>query len=100
MGQGCAVAPLLWLIYSRLISELLAEKIGREATTTLLSIFADDYRCSGTFCDQYELADILLKVAALLRALQEVGVTVSPAKSQAILKYKGLGAEQLRPANA
>ena len=36
--QGCAVAPLLWLIYSHLISELLAEKIGKEATTALLSI--------------------------------------------------------------
>ena len=62
----------------------------------LLSIFADDYHCSGTFCDQYELEDILLKVAALLRTPQEVGMTVSPAKSQAILKCKGLGAEQLR----
>ena len=94
--QGCAVAPLLWLIYSHLISELLAEKIGREAATDLLSIFAEDYHCSGTFCDQNELEDILLKVAALLRTLKEVGMTVSPAKSQAILKCKGIGAEQLR----
>ena len=94
--QGCTVAPLLWLIYSHLISELLAEKIGREAATDLLSIFADDCHCSGIFCNQNELEDILLKVAALLRTLKEVGMTVSPAKSQAILKCKGIGAEQLR----
>ena len=87
---------LLWLIYSHLILELLAEKMGREATTDLLSIFADDYHCSGTFCDQTELEAILLKIAALLRTLKEVGMTVSPAKSQAILKCKGIGAEQLR----
>ena len=53
--QGCAVAPLLWLRNSHLISELLAEKKGREAATDLLSIFADDYHCSGTFCGQSRL---------------------------------------------
>ena len=81
--QACALSPLLWLIYSHLTSELLAEKISREATTDLLSIFADDYHCSRTFCDQNELEAVLLKVAALLGTIKEVGMTVSPAKSQA-----------------
>ena len=47
--QGCAVAPLLWLIFSHLISDTLAAKIGYQATVNLLSIFADDYHCSGEF---------------------------------------------------
>ena len=47
--QGCAVAPLLWLIFSHLVSEKLAEKVGYRETTDLLSLFADDYHCSGIF---------------------------------------------------
>ena len=46
VGQGCAVAPVLWLIYSHLISTELAGLIGHEAACELLSIFADDYHCS------------------------------------------------------
>ncbi|CAE7226209.1 unnamed protein product, partial [Symbiodinium natans] len=94
--QGCAVAPLLWLIFSHLISEKLAAKIGYHATVNLLSIFADDYHCSGEFSSTYELEVILSHVAVLLHTLADMGMTVSPAKSKAILKCAGPGAEQLR----
>ena len=94
--QGCAVAPLLWLIFSHLISEKLAAKIGYHATVNLLSIFADDYHCSGEFSSTHDLEVILSHVAVLLHTLADMGMTVSPAKSKAILKCAGPGAEQLR----
>ena len=94
--QGCAVAPLLWLIFSHLISDSLAAKIGRQATQDLLSIFADDDRCSGLFHTEYELDETLMKIAALLRTLAEMGMLVSPSKSKAILRCTGPGTGQLK----
>ena len=94
--QGCAVAPLLWLIFSRLISDTLAAKIGYQATVNLLSIFADDYHCSGEFQTVHELEVTLERIAALLHTLAEMGMLVSPSKSKAILRCAGPGAEQLR----
>ena len=94
--QGCAVAPLLWLIFSHLISAKLAAKIGYHATVNLLSIFADDYHCSGEFSSTHDLEVILSHIAVLLHTLADMGMTVSPAKSKAILKCAGPGAEQLR----
>ena len=94
--QGCAVAPLLWLIFSHLISDALATKIGYQATVDLLSIFADDYHCSGEFQTAHELEVTLERVAALLHTLAEMGMLVSPSKSKAIFRCVGPGAEQLR----
>eukprot|EP00439_Symbiodinium_sp_Y106_P013421 s3814_g1.t3 len=94
--QGCAVAPLVWLVFSHLISGSLAAKIGRQATQDLLSIFADDYHCSGLFHTEYELDETLMKIAALLRALAEMGMLVSPSKSKAILRCTGPGTGQLK----
>ena len=94
--QGCAVAPLLWLIFSHLVSDKLAEKIGYQATVDLLNIFADDYHCSGVFHSIWEIEQILSRVTLVLSTLREMGMLVSPAKSQAILKCAGPGAEMLR----
>ena len=98
--QGCAVAPLLWLIFSHLISDSLAAKIGRQATQDLLlAYFADDDRCSGLFHTEYELDETLMKIAALLRTLAEMGMLVSPSKSKAILRCTGPGTEQIKRKN-
>ena len=94
--QGCAVAPLLWLIFSHLISDALAAKIGYQATVDLLSIFADDYHCSGEFRTAHELEVTPERVAALLHTLAEMGMLVSPSKRKAIFRCVGPGAEQLR----
>ena len=94
--QGCAVAPLLWLIFSRLVSEKLAEKIGHQATVDLLNIFADDYRCSAVFHSVWEVEQTLSRINVLLSTLREMGMLVSPNKSKAILKCAGPGAEALR----
>ena len=94
--QGCAVAPLLWLIFSHLVSDKLAEKIGYQATVDLLNIFADDYHCSGVFHSIWEIEQILSRVTLLLNTLKEMGMLVSPTKSQAILNCAGPGAEMLR----
>ena len=94
--QGCAVAPLLWLIFSHLVSEKLAEKIGYQATVDLLNIFADDYHCSGVFHSVWDMEQILSRITALLSTLKEMGMLVSPTKSKAILKCAGPGAEMLR----
>ncbi|CAE6949094.1 unnamed protein product [Symbiodinium sp. CCMP2592] len=75
--QGCAVAPLLWLIFSHHISESLAAKIGYQATIDLLSIFADDYHCSGIWHTEHELEETLLRIAALLRVLADKGMLVN-----------------------
>ena len=94
--QGCAVAPLLWLIFSHLVSEKLAEKIGYQATVDLLNIFADDYRLSAVFHSVWEVEQALSRINVLLRTLREMGMLVSPNKSKAILKCAGPGAEALR----
>ena len=94
--QGCAVAPLLWLIFSHLVSEKLAEKIGYQATVDLLNIFADDYHCSAIFHSWWEVEQALSRIHVLLCTLRDMGMLVSPTKSQAILKCAGPGAEALR----
>ena len=94
--QGCAVAPLLWLIFSHLVSEKLAEKIGYQATVDLLNIFADDYHCSAVFHSVWEVEQALSRINVLLSTLREMGMLVSPNKSKAILKCAGPGAEALR----
>eukprot|EP00439_Symbiodinium_sp_Y106_P034225 s7578_g4.t1 len=94
--QGCAVAPLLWLIFSHLISDTLAAKIGYQATVDLLSIFADDYHCSGEFQTVHELEVTLERIAALLHTLAEMGMLVSPSKSKAILRRAGPGEDNSR----
>ena len=60
--QGCAAAPLLWLIFSHLVSEKLAEKIGYQATVDLLNIFADDYHCSAVFHSVWEVEQALSRI--------------------------------------
>ena len=94
--QGCAVAPLLWLIFSHLVSEKLAEKIGYQAAVDLLNIFADDYHCSAIFHSVWEVEQTLSRINILLSTLKEMGMLVSPSKSKAILKCAGPGAETLR----
>ena len=94
--QGCAAAPLLWLIFSHLVSEKLAEKIGYQAIVELLSIFADDYHCSGVFHSVWDIEQILSRVHILLNTLKEMGMLVSPTKSKAIFKCAGPGSEMLR----
>ena len=94
--QGCAVAPLLWLIFSHLVSEQLAEKIGYQATVDLLNIFADDYHCSAVFHSVWEVEQAQSRINVLLCTLRDMGMLVSPNKSQAILKCAGPGAEALR----
>ena len=86
--QGCAVAPLLWLILSHLVSEKLPEKIGYQATVDLLYIFADD--------SVWDIEQILPRITVLLSTLKEMGMLVSPTKSKAILNCAGPGAEMLR----
>ena len=61
-----------------------------------MSIFADDYHCSGLFHTEYELDETLMKIAALLRTLAEMGMLVSPSKSKAILRCAGPGTGQLK----
>ena len=53
--QGCAVAPILGLIYPCLISAELAKSIGATAARKLLSIFADDYHCSAKLRTVFQL---------------------------------------------
>ena len=65
--QGCAIAPVLWLIYSHLISTELAGLSGHEAACKLLSIFAGDYHCSTLFNSLHQLESKLSHIGALFR---------------------------------
>ena len=94
--QGCAVAPVLWLIYSHLISTELAGLIGHEAACELLSIFADDYHCSTLFNSLRQLESKLSHIGALFRVLGRLGMTISHAKSEAILVCKGKGSAVMK----
>ena len=90
------IAPLLWLIYSRLISTELASLIGEAAAKSLLNIYANDYRASLTFDSIHGLEVGLSHIGALFAVLGRLGMTISHRKSKAILTCKGKGAESLK----
>ena len=73
--QGCVIAPLLWLIYSHLISTELASMIGEAATKSLLNIYADDYHASLTFDSIHGLEVGLSHIGALFTVLGRLGMT-------------------------
>ena len=90
------IAPLLWLIYSHLISTELASLIGEAATRSLLNIYADDYHASLTFDSAHKLETGLSHTGALFKVLGRLGMTISHSKSRAILICRGNGAESLK----
>ena len=63
--QGCAVAPILWLIYPCLISAELAKSTGATAPCKLLSILADDYHGSAKLHTVFQL-ETKLNLATLV----------------------------------
>ena len=90
------IAPLLWLIYSHLISTELASLIGEAATKSLLNIYADDYHASLTFDFIHGLEVGLSHMCALFAVLGRLGMTISHSNSKAILTCRGKGAESLK----
>ena len=96
LEQGCVIAPLLWLIYSHLISTELASLIGEAATKSLLNIYAGDDHASLTFDSIHGLEVGLSHIGALLAVSGRLGMTISHSKSKAILTCRGKGAESLK----
>ena len=86
------IAPLLWLIYSRLISTELASFDRRAATKSLLII----HQASLTFDSIHGLEVGLSHIGALFTVLGRLGMTTSHSKSKAILTCRGKGAESLK----
>ena len=91
--QGCVIAPLLWLVYSHLISTELASLIGEAAIKSLVNIYADDYHASLTFDSIHGLEVGLSHIGTVLGRL---GLTISHSKSKAMLTCRGKGAESLK----
>ena len=75
--QACVIAPLLWLVYSHLISTELASLIVEAATKSLLNIYADDYHASLTFNSIHGLEVGLSHIGALFTVLGRLGMTIS-----------------------
>ena len=86
--QGCRLAPALW---SAVTGDLL-RSVTEDPGSGPYTVFADDHLGSWVFHTLDDLRKMDSEVSALLAALTEAGMEISPSKSKLILKIKGAAA--------
>ena len=94
--QGCSASPLLWLLFSHVISTRLEARWSYEVLCKILTVFADDYFVADTFCSLAELEALLDCISVLFAVLQAFGMQASAAKSKAVLTLRGTLSPQVR----
>ena len=94
--QGCSASPLLWLLFSHVISTRLEARWGYEVLCKILAVFADDYFVADTFCSLAELEALLDCISVLFAVLHAFGMQASDAKSKAVLTLRGTLSPQVR----
>ena len=87
--QGCRAAPFLWALLTIDMLQELAQNTNEERVRHSLTLYADDVLMYQTISSRKELELFLHQAGLLFDLLEEAGLSLSAAKSVALLKIAG-----------
>ena len=87
--QGCTGAPTLWAVLMVRFLQRLSQTVPKHWILKCLNIFADDLQGGSTFCDEQTLRLCLRYLEHVIDCLEELGLTVNPVKTVAMLQLGG-----------
>ena len=88
--QGCAGAPILWAVLMTRFLRRLSQSVPIAWIKRCLNIFADDLQGGSTFRSDHELRDCLRYLGTVIDCLEELGLSVNPVKTVALLQLGGV----------
>ncbi|CAE7254612.1 unnamed protein product, partial [Symbiodinium microadriaticum] len=92
--QGCALAPLLFCIFSCWISDMLDTKLGVDWCARHHTAFADDNLVQWVIQSESDLHQMCVQIQVLFDLLHEVGMSVNVLKSGLLIKLRGPAAKR------
>ena len=92
--QGCALAPLLFCIFSCWISDMLDTKLGVDWCARHHTAFADDNLVQWVIQSESDLHRMCVQIQVLFDLLHEVGMSVNVLKSGLLIKLRGPAAKR------
>ena len=87
--QGCALAPLLFAIFSCWLYDEIVYYTEPGWVESLLTLFADDSHLAFEVEGPDDLARALRAVRAVFKVFREAGMQVNPTKSRLVLGLRG-----------
>ena len=87
--QGCTGAPMLWAVLIARFLQRLSQTVPQQWIQKCLNIFADDLQGGDTFDDELKLRQCLRYLGQVIDCLEELGLTVNPVKTVAMLQLGG-----------
>ena len=88
--QGCTGAPILWAVLMARFLQRLAQSVPTAWIKRCLNIFADDLQGGSTFRSDLELRACLRYLGMVIDCLEDLGLTVNPVKTVALLQLGGV----------
>ncbi|CAK9102138.1 unnamed protein product, partial [Durusdinium trenchii] len=88
--QGCTGAPILWAVLMTRFLRRLSQSVPIAWIKRCLNIFADDLQGGSTFRSDHELRDCLRYLGTVIDCLEELGLSVNPVKTVALLQLGGV----------
>ena len=88
--QGCTGAPTLWAVLMTRFLRRLSRLVPKAWIQRCLNIFADDVQGGSTFRDGCELRQCLRYLGLVIDCLEDLGLTVNPQKTVAMLQLGGV----------
>ena len=87
--QGCKAAPGLWNFFVCMVLQDLMNFVPFEWIQRHITVYADDIHIGATITCMEDLCQTQFFFGALLRVLQDMDMTINPAKSVILLELKG-----------
>eukprot|EP00438_Fugacium_kawagutii_P008895 Skav215703 [mRNA] locus=scaffold2573:50033:55816:- [translate_table: standard] len=87
--QGCSAAPFLFNTITTVLLRELAKTEGSAWVQQNVTLFADDIQLCGLFTTPAELHKIVRAMGRLLDLLTQLGLTINPSKSVALITWTG-----------
>ena len=94
--QGCPASPLLFAACTVLLTRRIDLRLGCSWTSAHLTMFADDLHLAALFRTVVEFEHVCERIGVAIGILRRHGLTIHPAKAQALLTYAGSKAKQTR----
>ena len=87
--QGCPASPLLFAACTVLLTRRIDLRLGCSWTSAHLTMFADDLHLAALFRTVVEFEHVCERIGVAIGILRRHGLTIHPAKAQALLTYAG-----------
>ena len=87
--QGCKIAPFLFVSFTVMVMEILAQRISPKWVQEGLTIFADDHWAAWTVEDRSTLRGALREIQTVIDVLEENGLQLNAKKSAILFDLKG-----------